>query len=783
MRSGVTQLVPTGVPLVTITIGSDVYDNKQTEPFGRLVSLVTDEQLYGSLFTVVLDNSDEALNGKTFKGSEVTINLAFTTQTGSDLPPLYVFDQQFTSEQGKLTVTLTIIDGWGLLNLASVNFSGSYYNQPWQESTELAKRKLPNGELIDSSSTLFTELAANYDLYTYQIVADIISTAIGKTVATGDRNLDTNFSSLKPALTVSSPISAVKQLMEMTYSYLVWKNVGGVGQFYPIKPTAHSSVYTFNTLNTFWSEASAQSVVTPNTIYVWAYDSTDTTQWICNTTVRNAASYSAIGEVPRHIFLADLDSNGTSSTQANLTAIAQGYLSKVEGSLSVGVIIAPMHCSLELLDTVTLSDNRYTTPLTVTGYVTRMERVYKSGEYKIKITLGGAATGFVPSGGSTPVGLAELETPAPPVWQPEIPPAYELPKAIQGYTTNLKFWGDSQRVVSWDDGEGDDGLITFYDKSTLTVSTGSTGTKTAGTIYYIWFDLDAANPSVLKVGTVSQWKAAVDEKVGLLCMVQMGSDANTLPTIIPSYGKEPLITCDVIHMNSLAEYDYGDGKKLPVVYTTEIYAGHLKLTANTQVDTTEAWYHKSGVVIDAAYGISLYGNNALRTFASVNDYKAGTPIQCKLDTAGKISAGQGNVLLGYEGMIIKSDNVLQIYSGTTKIGKLYNGSTQFGFIGENNIGIYSCAFGSGDNTLCCGSTGTLIIGTSTLNGSTINVTSKISISGTTTIFGSNTVSFNGGKFVLPNDFRVESSGCMFYDGLNKHVKFWNGSAWIQLAEV
>ena len=83
-----------------------------------------------------------------------------------------------------------------------------------------------------------------------------------------------------------------------------------------------------------------------------------------------------------------------------------------------------------------------------------------------------------------------------------------------------------------------------------------------------------------------------------------------------------------------------------LVLTTDISAGHLKLTSSTVV--SGEWYDESGVEIDAATGINIYGtNNALTTRAT----KTGT-IQCYVGSDGAIYAGGGGVKLNATGITV-----------------------------------------------------------------------------------------------------------------------------------
>ena len=161
-----------------------------------------------------------------------------------------------------------------------------------------------------------------------------------------------------------------------------------------------------------------------------------------------------------------------------------------------------------------------------------------------------------------------------------------LPSAIQGYQHDVTFAADDNDTISIIAGD-----ITFYDKETQTINYINSGTDTTYTlptavtdlIHYIYFDLGDANPNRLKVTT--DYSAAMvassnPEKMGLMCMVQKASEDNQKATVLPSYGKEPLITADLIDMSGLKEWSDDDGS-FRTIQTTQISAGNLKLTADT----------------------------------------------------------------------------------------------------------------------------------------------------------------------------------------------------------
>jgi len=243
--------------------------------------------------------------------------------------------------------------------------------------------------------------------------------------------------------------------------------------------------------------------------------------------------------------------------------------------------------------------------------------------------------------------------------------AWQLPEAIQGYVHDLTFTSVDQDTVTWASG-----TITFYDGTTQAIASGTTGNIANTTLRYIYFDLDDASPNVLKVATIDDYISTyLSVRTGVVCLVKKGSAAGINATVLPSYGKEPLITADAIHMAGLLEVDLGSGAKLQAILSTQIYAGLLKLTADTVKDGE--WYDQTGVVLDATRGIGIYGGQiAFEAFPTKTDYTNNTNRQIYIGTDGKLYAGAGTVILDSGGLQIKDDGNALIYSGATLVGAI-----------------------------------------------------------------------------------------------------------------
>ena len=134
----------------------------------------------------------------------------------------------------------------------------------------------------------------------------------------------------------------------------------------------------------------------------------------------------------------------------------------------------------------------------------------------------------------------------------------------------------------------------------------------------------------------------------------------TAMTAINAYG--------MVILDQVVEGTYG------LLLATDIKAGHIKLTSDAEFEGT--WHNESGVVMDASTGIALYGGegiNAFRTFADVDDYEAGTPVQVYIGTDGKFYAAGGNFRCDADAVHF-----------LTTCSKWYYDGTYWGYIGTDN---------------------------------------------------------------------------------------------------
>lgn len=129
--------------------------------------------------------------------------------------------------------------------------------------------------------------------------------------------------------------------------------------------------------------------------------------------------------------------------------------------------------------------------------------------------------------------------------------------------------------------------------------------------------------------------------------------------------------------------DIADGGGFAKLYSTDVAAGHVLLSAYTQV--SGQWYAHSGVMINANYGIRLYGGQvAFSTHPTYSDAYNNTNIQCYVGTDGKLYAGAGKVILDASGAEFRDQAAINFtYYGS------YAANFGVDYFGNLQIGAYS----------------------------------------------------------------------------------------------
>lgn len=521
MRTGKAQQSAKANPLVTVTVDSDVYKSEGGGGNERILRVYTDEQAWGGEYIVELDNDDGTLDAKDYEGEGLTLNFSFIGETTDDLPPLWVIYQEHISEEGKIRLILHCGDAWSLIAAHNVALVNASFNQEWQTTDGLAGRQMPDGSLITDAkwSSLYNELVARGSRNIWAIIG-YLETATGVTITMTDT--DSYITSLKPPISVANARAGLRQLMDYTESYLRLTAGGGLTV---IQPSAHASVYTYDDLDVPFKDAESAEIVIPNRIRVWAFNEAGSA-WHNGEAV-DSDSYTKLGKyITRNYLVATLD-NGNKKSEADLNDLAAGILSKLQGELSQGTLIAPMHCTQELFDKITVVDNRYATPKTIIGYVNRIIREYDRGVYRITLQLGGVTSGWTPPGGSDAPGLADS---APPVAPPD-PGGV----AIGAYIADVVFTSVDWNTASWDAG-----LVTLADGRSQSVDSSSFDMTEDGAWYfYVIF----GNSIMQKSQTATD---AVGEDRMLIAVASRGSTTAQKAYVLNPFTDSILINTDKV---------------------------------------------------------------------------------------------------------------------------------------------------------------------------------------------------------------------------------------------
>jgi len=437
MRAGATQSTPTASPDIRITIGNDEYRCQGAGGNERVVSFHFDEQVWGGSYEILLDNSDGALDAKDYDAAKVDIGLGFVGQTLSLMPHLWVFRQGSISVQGKVLTRLVCIDGWGMLAQAKFTFGQAYYNQEWQKDENIDNYTLPSGDPIPSD--LRASLVARSNVTLWWMLQDISGLAGIQLCSYYGDPWDDAALDRKPPISFANPISGMRQAIEMTKSHFLWwrlkETYGGINYDHSVlrhvMPHLDGVCYSYSTANSFFQNVQDQGLVVPNRIRYWAFNE-DGSDWIYGE-ANDVASQQAIvagtpanpdpwwdeigeitGIISRNYILTPEWQVDGRSNEADLAAIAESTLDKIRQERGQGFLVAPMHCSQELFDKISVVDGR--TGKTTTGHVHRIVREYDRGKYQITLYLGGVTSGLTQDmGGNYAVPLHEAEPPRAPI--------------------------------------------------------------------------------------------------------------------------------------------------------------------------------------------------------------------------------------------------------------------------------------------------------------------------------------------------------------------------------
>lgn len=700
------QRAASGVPLLALTIGGVDY-------LSKIKKVTHAERPFGGSATLLLDNSDGSITDD-LRGDKVVISYGFSGEGTSTAPPLWVLSQVDVSQEGVLLTQLICLDTWQKLSLLRVIGGGGVQLDGTIVGSFQAGMKITGGtsgatatvlgvgadflwitkvangpftvaEVVSAdlaSSTQITVSAVtdisggsepnwNGDKTILEIIEQLTSGIVTVTKDSSDGIIDVT----KPTFSTESGARITSIIQDLiNYTQCAARMEGDEKlHIFDISSAPGAPDYTYDTAHAFRSDIRDVSLILPNKIIVVNAEQIGTGVTPFFGEAEDAAAIARFTTITQLIY-ADVQSNDD-ATELATSRLARIKLESVRGTIEV-----PMNCGQELFDYVRVRDTR--ADLDFYGWVGSLERVWEEGVYKLTIGLGGlmGAVG-IPSDDEYP--LPNFPVSVIPFPGQVLPSPWVIPAAVQGYHHDLHFVADDYNTVSWGAG-----TIKFYDGTEQSIDAGSYDIPNA-LVHHIYFDLNDASPEVLK--TTSNYLNVLSTKTGVLCMIQRGSDASVNATVIPSYGKEPLITADVIYLAGLLDKlpdgtygktlstcisagrilleetsgdidDIGDGGTYAKVKKTDISAGHIKLTVDQDLD-------EQGIEIisnSGTYKIKIDSNY-------VAGYRGATKTFYLRASDGRAYCGGGSVILDEDGIEIRGLTALRFsYSGSHVASILVN---------------------------------------------------------------------------------------------------------------
>lgn len=716
--------------LVKIVLTYDGNSYTYTKP--RIINVKNTEDGSLQYIEILLDNSDGVLTDIDLKGYKGVLSNGANTFAGEEysaLAPMWVLAQEFDSDPNKLTCTLSLV---GICNLMSTD-EASEVHMPDFEKSGTATDTMP-GYLKDTTLNQFTvgdvgKTVWNSTDNTYAVVTlrnspsvleldtdimeagedyKICSDGIASTVKTlvnaiagatlacfslckayevvWDDGYDDLADTYRPkdAFRIyvgNNRLSAINRLLDYTKNVI---RAEADGKLHIFKPTTsgetYDSEYSLESgQHQFFAKALRNRLVTPNYIKVQSQEDDDPQY----SGYAKDDSYDSLpAELKKHKFKKtrlESDEQGED--------IAKAILAKIQMWCEAGSASVPLNVGQEAFDYVKVTDSRESDYRV--GNIGRIVRHYNAtkNEWRMTFVFGNWQ--------NVRKVLADLG-----ITSDDLENYFSRLSVKNLYAENILVenvdfvWIDPEGNIDLDKiGDNIDNLadgeyfarerrlhldatgVYVHEETRYTLRMPDEGDNnlwkslsapTAELVGDIWLDLNYT-PNKVKRWTGSAWEEV--------------SEADRLALekgVIVRRLKGAALTADgLIVLDETQVGTYG------LVLTTDISAGHILLSKTTK---DGLWYEESGVVLDATYGIALYGGegiNAFRTFATAADYEAGTPVQVYIGTDGKLYAGGGKVSLDSNGILIDNSD-----DYTNRFALKYGANTAEIFFLGLTLGLY-----------------------------------------------------------------------------------------------
>jgi hypothetical protein len=577
---------------------------------------------------ITLDNSRGDLTELDLRGYKGVLSLGVmaTGEEYSPLPPMWVTSQEFDSTADKLICLLSLV---GICNqMADDKASESYI----PDDTDTKTIKMLVNEIIGATLDCFSHCTA------YEVVWD-----------SEDDLVDT----YKPKdgfriYTGNNRIAAVNRLLDYTKCVMRPEDDRKIHIFVPTTAgTSYDYEYSLGRgQHNFWAKALRNRLVIPNYIVVQSRGDDDPQY---GGYAKDDESYAILPK--RDYYQASLESDDQARK------IAEAKLAKAQLWSEAGLADVPMNVGAEVYDYVKVTDEREEDYRIGNIGILRRHYTATKNEWRMTFIFGDwqnirkalAEAGINPD---------DLEN-----YFARLRVKNLYVENLDAYLDEIKDGPDLYIRQNW---LHLDATGVYVSENTLYAiripgeaehnlwkqDTAPTNPQVGD----FWLDTNFV-PDKVMIWDGDSWKEATSEEL------EKFGRATVLRRL-----KQSALTADgLIVLDEVQEGTYG------LVLSTSIQAGHILLSKTVK---DGKWYDESGVVLDATWGISLYGGegiNAFRSYPTIDDYEAGTNVQIYIGTDGKFYAGGGKVYLGDDGLRVTGEYCNFYDINNVRRGYIYGG--------------------------------------------------------------------------------------------------------------
>lgn len=556
---------------ITLTHGEDTV----VLELDRLKKLNHIEEPYrANAREVEFDNSDGYFTDKDFKGYKAVISYGLVTASGkkySDTAPLWVIWQQLYSAQGKLTCQLTMV---GIPDLLDEDDASESYI-PTEADTKTVKTLLT--QIITATLACYNHCQA------YEVVFD---------------SEDSLIDSYRPKdgfriYTGGSRLAAIKRLLDYTKCVSRYCNDGKVHILQPtISGESYDYQYSLESGHTFFSKAYRKTLVIPNYIVVKS-NADDDPQYS-----GFASDAEAYALMPKRQYKATrLQSN------AQATSIAEAVLARYQLDAEMGSADVPMNCGAEIFDYIKVTDQREDDYRI--GNIGSITRKYLPGKYTMNFSIG------------DPPGVQYIKE----LYQTIKREAERRGSSFQrlyakhAYIEHLSI---DEINAEWLDPDSNIDLSKIGDNldnlpdgevygrvKTLHIDAGQI--KLDENVFYA----SGYDPTTKMAGDADLDDIPNGATYSRVLTTDIQAGHIKLSSVEQSTGYRTVTDTEKGSWNNKPDNmdEIGEGSTYKKLLSTDIYAGHIKLTSSVSASGT--WYNYGSVEINASTGIKIKGSSCL----------------------------------------------------------------------------------------------------------------------------------------------------------------------------